>query len=119
MSKIDIGKDFSEDPGGRYYTDGPGSGEQFREELLWPKVKKLKKGEKILITLDNNVESYGSSFLSEGFAGIVKFGYMKSTDLLNKLEFSYTDSDFEFYANSIKRYISESKFASRKYNPTK
>jgi len=69
--------------------------------------------------LDNDVESYGSSFLVEGFAGIVKYGYMKADVLLSILEFQYTDPDFEFYENKIVQYIKDAKYASETYSSTK
>lgn len=118
MKIIDIGKDFSIDPAGRYYTDGLGNGEEFREKLLWPIINSLEDQE-LLIVLDNNVESYGSSFLSEGFAGIVKYGYMKSESLLKVLQFKYENPDFSFYENKIKQYIKQASFNSEKYRPTK
>ena len=118
MKTLDIGKEFSLDPAGRYYTDGDGSGEEFREKVLWPLIQSLN-SEAILIVLDSGVESYGSSFLSEGFAGIVKYGYMDSEQLLKLLNFSYENPDFKFYEDKIIQYIKESKFNSEKYKPSK
>ncbi len=34
MAVLKIDSDFSEDPAGRYYSDGKGSGEEFREEFF-------------------------------------------------------------------------------------
>jgi hypothetical protein len=119
MSFINIGKDFSDDPSGRFYSDGEGSGEEFREEHLLPKLNDLKAGEKIKIILDDDVEGYGSSFLVEGFAGIVKYGYMAADLLTNKLEFEYSDEDFSFYKDRCIKYIKEAKFNSKSYTPTK
>ncbi len=116
METINIGRDFSPDPAGRYKTDGDGSGEEFREDYLKPL---LKSGEKIKIIIDDNVEGYGSSFLVEGFAGLVKHGYISNNDLLDRIEISYEDEDFEFYENKIMEYIKKAKFDSKKYIPTK
>ncbi len=113
MLDLNIGKDFSLDPAGRYSSDGEGNAEDFREKCLLPMVNKLGKGEQINIILDDGVEGYGSSFLVEGFAGIVKYGYLKGDELLSKLRFSYTDVDFEFYENKITQYIQEAQFNSR------
>ena len=107
---------FSEEPSGRFYTDGAGSGEEFREEYL--KVL-LTKHKVLKITLDDEVEGYGSSFLVEGFAGMVKYGYMKSDILLNKLEFTFENDDFEFYKDKIIEYIKDAKFDSEIYISTK
>jgi hypothetical protein len=116
---LNIGKDFSEDPSGRFYTDGPGSGEEFREEYLKKAIHELAAGEKLVIILDDGVDGYGSSFLSEGFAGLVRYGYITSADLLAKLEFSYTDSDYEFFKSRIIEYIKETEYDNEKYVPTR
>lgn len=119
VCKIEIAKEFSDSPLGRFYTDGDSSGEQFREEILKPKLLSLKKGDKIEVVLDEGVQGYGSSFLVEGFAGIVKYGYMKPEALLEKLVFKYLDEDFEFYEQKIIQYVKAAKFNSQPYESTK
>jgi len=126
MIRFDIGEEFSHDPVGRFYSETSSnnknnmdSGEAFREGKLRPLLQNLTKDEKITFILDNDVESYGSSFLVEGFAGIVKYGYMKADVLLSILEFQYTDPDFEFYENKIVQYIKDAKYASETYSSTK
>ncbi|MDI1301870.1 MAG: DUF4325 domain-containing protein [bacterium] len=115
MTEINIGKSFSSTPAGRYYSDGDSSGEKFREEVLWPTLKTLKPNEKLKVIIDDNVEGYGSSFLVEGFAGVVKHGYMEPTSLLRTIEIVYSDPDFEFYKDKINQYIKEAKFNSIAY----
>lgn len=119
MKTLNIGRDFSLDPSGRFYTDGEGSGEEFREDCLKKLVTSLESGEKLQIVIDDGVEAYGSSFLVEGFAGMVKYGYITSQKLLDKIEILFTDEDFEFYGNKIKTYISQAKYNSQVYKPTK
>jgi len=119
MKTLNIGKDFSLDPSGRFYTDGEGSGEEFREDCLKNLIESLEPNEKLQIILDDGVEAYGSSFLVEGFAGMVKHGYITSDNLLDKLEVQFTDQDFEFYKNKIIEYISQAKFNSQVYKTTK
>jgi len=118
MKTLNIGRDFSPDPAGRYITDGKGNGEEFREDCLKVMIRSLKPGEKLQIILDDGVEAYGSSFLTEGFAGMVKFGYISSQELLDKIVIIYTDEDFEFYKNKIVQYITEANFNSMIYKPT-
>lgn len=115
MSKFVIGEEFSPDPSGRYYTDGEASGERFREEYLKKKIESLNEGEKLEIVIDGKVEGYGSSFLVEGFAGMVKHGYITSSDLLNKIEITYEDEEFSFFKDKIERYIKEAVFNSQEY----
>lgn len=119
MKTLNIGKDFSIDPIGRYRSDGNRSGETFREDFLKPALQSLDLGEKLEIIIDDGVESYGSSFLSEGFGGMVKYGFIKSNELLEKIEITYTNDDFEFFKKKILEYISKAKYNSKVYEPTK
>lgn len=65
--KIVVWKDFSDNPGARYRTDGPFSGQQFLEEHLEPKFDKAVEENYILeIDLDG-VWGYPSSFISGSF----------------------------------------------------
>lgn len=120
MKTLNIGKDFSLDPSGRFYTDDEdSSGEDFRENHLKGLIESLEPGEKLKIILDDGVEGYGSSFLVEGFAGMVKYGYITSKDLLGKLDICYTDEDFELYKNKIIEYVTMAIYKSKVYVPTK
>lgn len=119
MSIFNIGTEFSNEPSGRFYSDtGARSGEAFREDHLRILIEELKPGEKVTFILDDDVDTYGSSFLTEGFAGMVKYGYISSNDLLAKIDFQYSDSDYEFYASRAKKYIKEAKFNSKVYEAT-
>ncbi len=115
---LNIGKDFSPDPSGRYKEDSEASGEVFREDCLKPKIESLGSGEILKIILDDGVEGYGSSFLVEGFAGMVKCGHITSDDLLKVVKFEFTNSDFEFYENKIIAYIEEAEYNSQVSNAT-
>lgn len=118
MKSFNIGKDFSTDPIGRYTTDGDRSGETFREKYLRPILMSLGPSEMLEIIIDDGVESYGSSFLSEGFAGLVKHGYFTSQELLSKIIIKYTNEDFEFFEKKIIEYINNARFNSKVYEPT-
>lgn len=69
--RINVARDFSKYPAGRYTEDGPASGQAFRERFLLPK---LKDGDSLIIELDGT-RGYGSSFLEEAFGGAVREGY--------------------------------------------
>jgi len=107
MSVINIGKDFSDHPIGRYRSDGDASGEVFCQDILIPALDRLGLGEKLEIVLDDGVDGYGSSFLVEAFAGVVKAGRMDAKELLGILVFRYSEPDFEFFELKIKQYILE------------
>lgn len=81
MNTIDVAKDFSANPAGRFKTDGPFSGEKFREEFLVPA---LKRSEATKILLDGT-RGYGSSFLDEAFAGLVRVHGFQPDELSSKL----------------------------------
>lgn len=66
--RIDIGKDFSLTPGGRYRREGKWSGEAFREDLLEPR---LAEGAHVVVDLDGP-EGFMSSFLDEVFGELVR-----------------------------------------------
>ncbi|MET2526930.1 STAS-like domain-containing protein [Ralstonia pseudosolanacearum] len=71
MSHVVVAKQFSRHPAGRFVSDGPYSGEAFRQKYLVPA---LKQGEALVIELDG-ARGYGSSFLEEAFGGLVRAGY--------------------------------------------
>lgn len=116
MKILYIGQQFSDDPAGRYYTDGDGNGEEFREEILKPLFALNKV---ITINIDKNVEGYGSSFLVEAFGGLVKHGYYKKDYINRNLIIEYSDPDFKFYEKKIKQYIQEAEYNSMEYKSTK
>jgi len=98
MITIDVGKDFSKTPFGRYKTDGEYSAEKFREEVLLPK---LLIEENILVDFSNVALGVGSSFLEEVFGGLVRKGYDKE-ELLKKIQVTDT---MGFYSKQVIRYI--------------
>lgn len=77
---INIAKDFSRAPAGRFVSDGPNSGTRFRDEFLLPA---LARGGAVTIELDG-VRAYGSSFLDEAFGGLTRLGYA-AVDLLKRV----------------------------------
>lgn len=68
---INVARDFSRYPAGRYTADGPFSGAAFRDNFLLPP---LQAGQEVTVELDG-VRGYGSSFLEEAFGGLVRNGF--------------------------------------------
>lgn len=81
MRILNIAKEFSKFPAGRFRSDGPNSAERFRDDLLIPVID----GE-LCIQLDG-VLGYGSSFLEEAFGGLARKGYP-----VDKLMFDSVDA---------------------------
>lgn len=63
---INVARDFSRYPSGRYRSDSRSSGQQFRDDYLAPP---LREGARVLVELDGTL-GYGSSFLDEAFGGL-------------------------------------------------
>ncbi|MGZ4996580.1 MAG: STAS-like domain-containing protein [Methylobacter sp.] len=98
---INIAKDFSDEPFGRFYTDGDYSGERFRKEYLLPALSEY---DKVIVNLDGS-EGYGSSFLEEAFGGLIrKHGF--SCDEIKK-RFEFISKEDESYIQEIMQYIDE------------
>nr|WP_249205781.1 STAS-like domain-containing protein [Burkholderia cenocepacia] len=101
---ISVASDFSPFAGGRYTSDGPFSGERFREEVLLPH---LRRGETLSIDLDGTL-GLGSSFLEEAFGGLVRAGF-RLADLKRRLTIhcrikSYEDRTWQYMADAEKKH---------------
>jgi hypothetical protein len=101
-TRINVAATFSRSPAGRFRTDGPYSGERFRDELLWPA---LKGSENVEVDLQG-VLSCGSSFLDEAFGGLVRKYGLSSQDLERRL---VVKADVKTYVQRIWKYVREAK----------
>lgn len=80
MITINIAKDYTILPGGRFAKEGPNSGEDFRQKILEPKFLEAKeKGEELTVILDGGY-GYATSFIEEAFGGLAR--KIKDKDLL-------------------------------------
>lgn len=100
IKTINVEKDFSRYPAGRYLSDGPYSGQAFREKLLLPALGLS--NEKLVIELDG-ARGYGSSFLEEAFGGLLRAG-LGVSDILGRIEFKTSDASLIV---EIKSYIDD------------
>lgn len=99
MATISIARDFSPFPAGRKRTDGPFTGEAFREDVLKPK---LMDGIHIILDIDG-VEGLPSSFLEEVFGGLVRGGFEPGS-LKALLEFKHSDPELDAYPSLAWRF---------------
>jgi len=93
--------DFTEFPGPRERKFGDFSGEEFRETILIPEIQN---GEEFAICLDN-VFGYGSSFLEEAFAGLLRKGIPENVVL--SIANNLISEDDPSLIVEIKQYINE------------
>jgi hypothetical protein len=100
---IDIKNDFSSKPFGRDENDGKHSGKKFRDEVLLDYFSSS--NEEIIVYLDGVDRGYGSSFLEEAFAGLLRAGVSYS-DVKSRLTIDTKD---EGYKNEIWEYIEDQK----------
>lgn len=103
--KINICKEYTDTPGGRYKEQGDFSGQDFRETILEPKyLDAIAKNEKLQIDLDGGY-GYGSSFLEEAFGGLIrnlKENYKQALEIIE-----IKSDDEPRLIEDIKRYIEE------------
>ena len=89
MIIINVAKEFTDAPGGRYKKDGNFSGEEFRETLLYPRyIEAIEKGEKLCVNLDG-CYGYPSSFLDEAFGGLAR--KLNDKNILDNIEIISND----------------------------
>ena len=106
MVVVNVAKDFTRFPSGRYKRNGSTSGEAFREAFL---EGPLVRGEKVMVELDGTV-GYGSSFLEEAFGGLVRSLKMTSAQILDLLTIGTSDP---LLRDEVIEYIQEAKGGSK------
>lgn len=87
LKHISVARDYSRFPAGRYRTDGPFSGQRFREEILQPA---LGQADVIEVELDG-VSGFGSSFLDEAFGGLIRGHVVSLDDAPRRIKLHATD----------------------------
>ena len=107
MTVINIAQEFSSRPIGRYDpADGKYSGERFRKKFLVPALKQST--EKIKIDLDG-LKMLTSSFMEEAFGGLIRREGFNSEEILERLEFNYSDPFDDNYVTEIINDIKEAR----------
>lgn len=97
---INIERQFSRYPAGRYKKDGPYSGEKFREDFLIPRLKQP--DTRVVVQLDG-ARGLASSFLEEAFGGLIRAGF-SDQELHDRLVLESKDASL---IREIEEYISE------------
>lgn len=101
ISSVNIAKDFSRFPAGRYKSDGPFPGEVCRRKLLVPA---LNRSEGVVVVELDGTRGYGSSFLEEAFGGLIREEGFDEATLKSKMQLKSSDPTL---VDEIWEYISE------------
>jgi hypothetical protein len=107
MSKktINIAKDFTDTPGGRFREKSEFSGEEFREDFLIPSFSE---GHEEIVIIINGVEGLPTSFIDEAFGGLVRY-YNKQTDGFSAREIlarlTFVSEEHPYLPEKIKKFI--------------
>jgi hypothetical protein len=102
---IDLASVFSPYPSGRFEDDSAFNGERFRNQILEPALSEaMAHGDKVIVNIDG-VRSFGSSFLEEAFAGLVRLRKFGRKDILDILEIRCTKPHLKFYKENIDRML--------------
>ena len=105
--RINIAKDFSPVPIGRYRGDGDKSGETFRDDILYPKILAALDKQDILEVDFTDMSGLSSSFLEEAFGGLVRKHHLNPDEVLKTIKFLPEKSHFDLYIELTKEYIKE------------
>lgn len=100
--EINIARDFTDKPIGRYRTDGPYSGEVFREDVLMPSLEK----DEVIVVLDGT-RGYPSSFLEEAFGGLARTGRWNAKELQQRLCLRAVSQEYMPYRDRALDYIAK------------
>lgn len=71
LLRIEVAREFSELPFGRYPRHGPNNGERFREDFLVPGLRNF---DEVVVNL-TGTRGLAPSFLEESFGGLVRVGF--------------------------------------------
>lgn len=102
---ISIAKDFSTIPGARFPEEGDFSGQDFRNNVLCPALKRAISSNEVLIVNLDGTAGLGTSFLEESFGGLIRNDKFTLDTLQQYIKF-VSDEDPD-YITEIKQYMSE------------
>lgn len=99
---IDIANEFSAYPSGRFTTDGQFNGELFRTKFLVPALSKVaSQGDEVVVVDIDGVRTFGSSFLEEAFAGLVRLRLFDKRFIQRHLTIHCSKSHLLFFKKTI------------------
>lgn len=100
---INIARDFSDVPAGRFPEDGEFNGQRFRREFLVPA---LRQGSRVEVVFDDT-EGFGSSFLEEAFGGLIRYEHFSPEDLRARLILSAKTARAERFVRKVRKHLED------------
>ena len=104
---LNIAKEFSPMPIGRFRTESKKSGEAFREEILYPKVCEAIKNKETLQVDFTDMLNLSAAFLEESFGGLVRIHELDRDEVLKTIEFISEDRLLVTYLELSRDFIEE------------
>ena len=104
---LNIAKEFSPMPIGRFRTESKKSGEAFREEILYPKVCEAIKNKETLKVDFTDMLNLSAAFLEESFGGLVRIHELDRDEVLKTIEFISEDRLLVTYLELSRDFIEE------------
>ncbi len=93
-TEFSIAKQFSPTPGGRYISDGPFSGEAFREQYLVPLLRQAATSGDVVYLDFDGAAGYSTGFLEEAFGGLIRVHGFELDTLQNNLWFISQEDEY-------------------------
>ena len=97
---LNIAREYSRSPAGRFRKDGPATGERFREDFLKPA---LESNEYVEVNL-NDTGGYGSSFLEESFGGLIRTRYLTLSEFRRRIKLTASGAHL-IYKRAIEAHV--------------
>ncbi len=114
MKKLKVIEDFNFTTGPRYIREGANSGEEFRINVLYPKVKEAINNKCVLeIDLDG-AAGYGTSFLEEAFGGLIRENNLSYNAINSHIRIISTEE--EYLIEDIDEYMKDAQNEKDKSN---
>ena len=89
--KIKIATEFTTAPGPRHISEGKFSGEQFRKDILLPKVREAIDRQCVLTVDLDGTSGFGTSFLEESFGGLIREDNLRLRTLKSTMRYISTE----------------------------
>jgi STAS-like domain of unknown function (DUF4325) len=101
--------EYARSPGGRFKSDGPYSGEWFRDDILAPAlIQATRNNDRVEVELDGT-SGYGSSFLEETFGGLIRKRLLDADLVRRSLVITARTRVFAPYKKLAERYLRDAR----------